>query len=150
MAEISAGKAKLSDKANVASFDEVGRLSSQFNMVLDRLRSIFANVKATSSRAALHAFALDEKTSQADTAMDGLRQTVAMAGDAARGQTAEVGESRRVIGAMADAFVQVAEQVSTQAGFVEESSASISEIAANIGSVSRMTDQADGLAKETQ
>jgi methyl-accepting chemotaxis protein len=148
MGEISAGSSDLRAKAPILHRDEFGEVSNGLNELMGALADIMLRIKSFSSTVTGSADKLTEGSSDAQRAMAVMGESAGKVAQAAERQGEVVGSANGRIVSLSSSIDEVGSQVSTQAGFVEESSASIHEMAANIQSVSRLTEKADGLASK--
>ena len=138
----------LSRRLVLVQFDEIGPLANEINHFMDSLNGIFTQVASASNAVFCSTENLVEGALEADSAVSALVKAEEAVRGAAREQVETSKNAQEEIRQVAESVVIIADQVNTQAGFVEESSASISEMAANIASVTRLTEKADKLSVE--
>lgn len=138
----------LSRRLILVQFDEIGQLANEINHFMDSLNGIFTQVASASNAVSCSTENLVEGALEADAAVSALVTAEEAVREAAREQVETSQKAQEEIRQVAESVVIIADQVNTQAGFVEESSASISEMAANIASVTRLTEKADKLSVE--
>lgn len=148
MREIQGGASDLTARATIAFNDEIGRLTADFNGVLDALQVLFGTVKGMSKAVADSSRALDGSASQAESSLRSFEQASASVREAVAAQVGSVASGSAVIAKMAESIETVTGEVATQASFVEESSASIEEMVANIASVTRSAARAEELTRK--
>jgi methyl-accepting chemotaxis protein len=127
--------------------DEVGVIAQAFNTFLADFRGLLAKVGELSGRVLEGADSLTESAAHAGGAVKELEDSLGLVRGAVEKQSAVVGETEGEITRMIESIDTVAARVSDQASFVEQSSAAVSEMAANIASVSRTAEKADELSR---
>ncbi|HTX71391.1 MAG TPA: HAMP domain-containing methyl-accepting chemotaxis protein, partial [Rectinemataceae bacterium] len=148
IAEAAVGEGDLSVRASVTRDDELSAIAAAFNLFLDRFTGLTARVHALSAEARGGSESLAASSQAAGEAVQGLDQAVAAVRGAVERQSDTVGSTEGEIQRLVESIDQVADRVSEQSGFVEQSSAAVSEMAANIASVSRIASAADGLSRK--
>ena len=136
----------LSQLIPLDQFDEIGRIVHATNRFIAYLKSIFdaiakASGKVSDSAQALHAYSAD-----AASALQRANLAQRDVQTAALNQIKMEADMFNKLSSVSQASRTVAEKVEEQASFVSQSSASISEMAANITSVSRLTEKAEDLS----
>lgn len=136
----------LSRRVELIHYDEVGRLGHEINRLVDFLVGMLGSVGNAAVAVSISSANLAEGSEAAETAVAGLRDAAARVRSAAEGQVGAIAVAGDEIRSVADSAGFVADQVATQAGFVEQSSASVAEMAANVASVTRLAEKADQLS----
>lgn len=144
--EISEGGGDLTARAAIVQFDEMGSLSSSFNGFLDSLQILLLKVKDLSTSVKMSSTSLGQSAENAEQSVETLQVSVEKVHEASGNQSESVTLADGEIAGLTDSIEHIVEEVSTQAGFVEQSSASVAEMAANISSVTRLTEKADILS----
>jgi len=147
MKEIEGGASDLTARATISFNDEIGRLTTDFNQVLNALQALFGSVKNLSTAVADSSRALDASAIEAETSLKSFEDASSIVREAVAAQGGYLASGNEVIAKMARSIDTVTNEVATQASFVEESSASIEEMVANIASVNRMAEKAEELTK---
>jgi methyl-accepting chemotaxis protein len=130
--------------------DEISGIASAFNLFLERLTGLTIRVRELSTSVEQGAKKLTASAGQAKEAVSGLVESVGAVSDAVQRQTETVSSTEGEISSLLESIDQVAAKVGEQSGFMEQSSAAVSEMAANIASVSRIAEKADELATALQ
>ncbi len=144
--EMLSGSGDLTKRIEITQFDEVGRLATSVNRLIDKLRGVFLEVRASSRGAAEASATLGRELEGAA----GASEELAASSDQIAGRVAErLAVVKRTEGTLASVFsslVEIGGAVDGQAAFVEQTSSSVNEMAANIASVSKATTKAHELA----
>jgi methyl-accepting chemotaxis protein len=148
LAAIAEGGGDLTRRVPVAHFDELGLLTATFNRLMDNFDRLLGRTGASAAELRTSSQSLTGHADAAARAVERLAADQAKTRAAADEQAADAGSSEAVIAALLSSVHEVADQVGTQAGFVEQSSAAITEMAANIAGVSRTAGLADSQAAE--
>jgi methyl-accepting chemotaxis protein len=130
----------------IVSDDEVAEVTAALNILLDSLESLLVGVKGLSGKVLAGADSLASSASHAGGAVGELEASLASVRSAVERQSEIVGSTKGDIVRMVGSIDTVAARVADQASFVEQSSAAVSEMAANIASVSRTAGQAAELS----
>ena len=147
---VALGTGDLSTRVPIVKNDEVSRIASAFNLFLERLTGLTERVRELSSAVEEGAGKLSGGAEHAEEAVSGLGVSVESVRGAVQKQTEIVGATEGEIRDLLASIGQVAERVSEQSLFMSQSSAAVSEMAANIASVSRIAEKADSLATALQ
>lgn len=147
MKEIEGGASDLTARATISFNDEIGSLTSDFNQVLNALQALFGSVKDLSNAVADSSRSLDASAIEAETSLASFGTASASVREAVEAQGVYLTSGSSLMATMAKSIDTVTEEVATQASFVEESSASIEQMVANIASVNRMAEKAEELTK---
>ena len=147
---VAVGEGDLSTRVPIVKNDEISGIASGFNLFLERLNGLTSRVRELSSSVEEGADKLSGSAEHAKEAVDGLGVSVEAVRDAVQRQTETVSSTEGEIGSLLESIGQVACKVEEQSGFMEQSSAAVSEMAANIASVSRTAEKADELATALQ
>ncbi len=140
------GTGNLSMRVDISTNDDIGSMASAVNRFLAVMGSLVRKIRDLAVSTGKSGQLLAEEVKNAresvealNVSLEQIRQSASEQGEsvlAARGSIDEIGNS---IGVVAD-------MVSSQAGFVEQSSAAISQMVANIASVTKTASRADQLA----
>ena len=147
---VAVGEGDLSTRVPIVRNDEVSGIASGFNLFLERLTGLTHRVRELSSSVEEGAKELSGSSDHAKEAVSGLEISVEAVRDAVQRQTETVSATEGEISSLLESIGQVASKVGEQSGFMEQSSAAVSEMAANIASVSRTAEKADELATALQ
>jgi methyl-accepting chemotaxis protein len=143
---IADGQGDLKSRIAIVQFDETGKLSHHLNGFVATLEDLLRKVRDLSLSVSRSALSLADSSKNASGSVSGMEESVAKVHSAVGRQSDTLSEAESELAKMAGSIDIVAEQVSTQAGFVEQSSASVSEMAANIASVTKLTEKAEELS----
>jgi methyl-accepting chemotaxis protein len=148
--KVAVGEGDLSTRIPIVRNDEISDIASGFNLFLESLGSMTMRVRELSSSVEEGAKKLSGSAEYAKEAVSGLGVSVEAVRDAFQRQTETVSSTEGEISSLLESIGQVASKVGEQSGFMEQSSAAVSEMAANIASVSRTAEKADALATALQ
>jgi methyl-accepting chemotaxis protein len=148
--EVAMGEADRSTRVPIIQNDELSAIASAFNLFLDRTTVLLARVGELSVSVKGGADKLSGSADHARTAVTGLGGSVEAVRDAVMRQSETVGSTEGEIARLLESIGQVAAKVCEQSGFMDQSSAAVSEMAANIASVSRIAEKADEIASALQ
>ncbi len=144
--ELATGGGDLRLRADIVRSDELGKLSADLNRFLDSLESLVDGTRSVAGAVSGSSSSLAEGAENARLSVEALETSLRSVDESVEIQTSTVGEVEGDIARLIESVDAVAVQVGTQAGYVEQSSAAISEMAANIASVDRTAAQADEVA----
>jgi len=147
---VAVGEGDLSTRVPIVRNDEISGIASGFNLFLESLTGLTIRVRELSSSVEDGANKLSGSSDHAKDAVSGLEVSVEAVRDAVQRQTETVSSTEGEISSLLESIGQVAAKVGEQSGFMEQSSAAVSEMAANIASVSRTAEKADELATALQ
>jgi methyl-accepting chemotaxis protein len=147
---VAEGESELSLRIPIVQNDELGAVAAGFNAFLDRLIILLGRVRALSTSVEGGAQKLSDSAEHARDAVGGLGDSVEAVRDAVQRQSDIVGATEGEISKLLESIDKVAGKVGEQSGFMDQSSAAVSEMAANIASVSRTAEKADELATALQ
>jgi methyl-accepting chemotaxis protein len=147
---VAEGVGDLSARVPIVNTDEISEITAAFNVFLGSLSGLTGRVRELSSSVKEGAEKLTETALHARTAVTDLEAAVESVGGAVQRQTETVSETEGDIAKLLESIGQVAAKVVEQSGFMDQSSAAVSEMAANIASVSRVAEKADELATALQ
>jgi methyl-accepting chemotaxis protein len=135
------GDADLTRSLNLGRKDEIGRLASDFDAFLDRLRNIVATMQDSQHDLRAMADRLEAEERGNRQRVEVLIQGIA----AAAKSTADIGdsaiESSSVAEQIARNLVSLDKAIETQAASVSQASAAVEEMAGTIGSVYKSTER---------
>lgn len=137
----------LSRQIPLDQFDEIGCIVEAANQFITYLTSIFDAIARASAKVSASAQALHRSSADAGAALQTADQAQKHVQTAALNQIQMEAEMLAKQSSVSEASQTVAAKVEEQASFVSQSSASISEMAANIASVTRLTEKAEDLSE---
>jgi methyl-accepting chemotaxis protein len=146
MRKVAVGEANRSTRVPIIKNDELSAIASAFNIFLDRLTALLASVSELSVSVEDGAAKLSGSADHAREAVSGLGVSVEAVRDAVQRQSDTVSGTEGEIASLLQSIDHVAVKVGEQSGFMDQSSAAVSEMAANIASVSRTAERADEIA----
>jgi methyl-accepting chemotaxis protein len=147
---VAEGEGDLSFRVAIVDDDEISATAAAFNLFVDRLGGLVRAVRELSSLIERGAGTLGASAEEARGSVDALAGSVESVRDAVQRQSDTVSSTEGEIGSLLDTIGQVAEKVVEQSGFMDQSSAAVSEMAANIASVSKIAERADSIASALQ
>jgi methyl-accepting chemotaxis protein len=138
----------LSLRAEVKSRDEIGALSRNLDLFLDLLSSSLSSI-AGISRANIEARdLLIRATREAGGSAAAIESSAASIGERIDRFDARLDDSVGSIGKIADGIDALDEQIAGQSAMVEEATASVTEMLASLGNMSRITERDRGSSEE--
>ena len=147
---VAEGEGDLSTRVAIVHNDEVSATAAAFNLFLERLTGLVSSVRELSTSIEGGAGKLGETAEEARVAVSGLALSVESVRDAVQRQSDTVSSTEGEISSLLDSIGRVAAKIDEQSGFMDQSSAAVSEMAANIASVSRTAEKADEIATALQ
>ncbi|MGA2547071.1 MAG: HAMP domain-containing methyl-accepting chemotaxis protein [Rectinemataceae bacterium] len=147
---VAGGEGDLSTRVPIIRNDEVSGIAAAFNLFLVRLTGLTDRVRELSISVEEGASKLNGNADQARKEVNSLGTSVEAVLDAVRRQSETVSATEGEISSLLESIDRVAAKVGEQSGFMDQSSAAVSEMAANIASVSRTAEKADDLATALQ
>jgi methyl-accepting chemotaxis protein len=139
-------KGDLSYRISLSMNDDFGVMTSDLNGFITQLGNLVRNMHAETAVVATSAQALSSSVNDSFASLEAITRTVKTINDGEQEQSALIGTADSEIKRMAENAKYVEDQVMIQSTAVEQSSASVNEMAANISSVAEMTQKADALA----
>jgi methyl-accepting chemotaxis protein len=148
--QVAEGEGDLSTRIAIVHDDEISASAAAFNLFLERLGGLVKTVRELASSIEEGSGTLGKTAEEARGSVAGLEGSVSSVRDAVQRQSDTVSSTEGEITSLLDSIGQVAEKVVLQSGFMEQSSAAVSEMAANIASVSKIAERADEIATALQ
>jgi methyl-accepting chemotaxis protein len=146
MREIATGASDLRQRARIIAFDEVGRLASDFNAVMDSLKLILFDVRGLSSAVSASAGSLDGLASRAEDSVASMRGALDFVQGSVSEENKIVDHAERIISRLGESIETVVGEARSQSELVERSSAAVTQMTANISSVSNSAAKAAELS----
>ncbi len=134
--ELAGGDADLTKTLEVASKDEVGELSSDFNLFIAKLREMVVELKSTQSRLGVIGDELRANVESSAGAVDQIGARVEHMRVQARAQGDCVSESSGAVEEIAKTIEGLDALITSQTAAITEASASIEQMVGNIAAVS--------------
>lgn len=141
-------KGDLVTRLNIAKLDNIGELVSSINGLMDQLSGMIKSVRGQTDVVADSAKVLDEVADKANQAINALDLSIEKINSEVSTQNELIVSGGKDIVSLLDGVKDVEHHVLGQSSSVQESSASIAEMAANIDSVAEMTKKADIVSEE--
>lgn len=141
MKEMAEGEADLTERIPVKGKDEVSHLSQYFNTFLDKLRYIVVTLRSVSVRSSELGEELAEKTKNVTTSSNTLADSMSTMNTRIVSLLDEIGKSNESVDRINDYIVHVADMIQDQASSVNESSAAVEQMIANVGKIESATEQ---------
>jgi methyl-accepting chemotaxis protein len=135
------GEADLTKKIVLDRNDEVGDLVSDFNLFLDKLRSIVMSLKGTQTDLSAIGGSLAESVRGAASAMDKMSEDLGAVRERGLNQSASVEESSSAVSQIARNIASLDDLIASQASTITEASAAIEQMVGNIQAVSAFVDK---------
>lgn len=148
MRDILEGSDALSERIAITSYDEVGQLSDLINRFMDLLAGMLTGIARSAGSISHSSQVVDGSISAASDAMHEIVTTVEQISSSSDDQALAVDSARKKILAMQESIRRIGSDMENQASFVEQTSGAMTEMAGNIASVSRNTQQANALGEK--
>ncbi|AHC14952.1 methyl-accepting chemotaxis protein [Salinispira pacifica] len=143
---ILSGENSLSERISITTNDEVGELSELINRFMDTLESMLQSIAESSKSISGSSRWVNESISQAGTAMHQIVSSVEQISGNADEQSGSVQAARDKIREIQHSIERIGRDIENQSAFVEQTAGAMNEMAGNIASVSKNTQDANGLA----
>jgi methyl-accepting chemotaxis protein len=135
------GGADLTKKIALDRNDEVGDLVANFNLFIDKLRSIVLSLKGAQGDLSAIGGSLSESVQGAALAMERMSEDLGAVRERGLNQSASVEESSSAVSQIARNIASLDDLIANQASTITEASAAIEQMVGNIGSVSAFVDK---------
>jgi methyl-accepting chemotaxis protein len=142
------GEADLTQKIELDRNDEIGDLVSDFNIFLDKLRSIVLSLKGSQSGLSVIGGELSQSVDGASGAMRRMSSDMGAVRESGQNQAASVEESSSAVSQIARNIASLDDLIVNQASTITEASAAIEEMVGNIRSVSSYVERMASEFKE--
>jgi methyl-accepting chemotaxis protein len=144
--EMLAGTGDLTQRVEITQYDEVGHLVSDLNLFMDSLQKTFIDVQKTSLMALGSASSLTKEIKETSGASEGLAGSVTQVAKNVEDNLKQVEMTARNLSEVFLALDHIISSVDSQATFVNQTSSAVTEMAANVKSVSDATIRANNLS----
>jgi len=141
--DLVSGKGDLTQRVNLLYFDDIGRVAVAVNQFINMLQQLITQVDhvsrqvdESSQRLSQETARLERENGETFAAMERLTEKVHTQGDLMSSAGAELGSTL-------EALNKITEEVETQAASVEQASAAITEMAANMEAMDRLVRRVD-------
>ncbi len=139
-------KGDLSSRIYISMNDDFGELTSKLNGFLDQLSSLISSLRDETKIVADTASKLSSSTEESKMALTLMKSSVGRIVKEGEGQNRRIAEAHEGIQGIAGNAKNVESQVLVQSAAIEESSAAVNQMAANIASVAEMASKAAALS----
>lgn len=140
------GTGDLRLRVDITRNDDIGAMASALNRFLAVMGTLVRKIRDLAVKTGLSGQLLADEVKHAGESVEALNLSLDQIRKSAEEQGISVRKARTSIDEIGTSINVVADMVSSQAGFVEQSSAAISQMVANIASVTRTASRADQLA----
>lgn len=148
MEEITEGDGDLSKRISIIQYDEIGELSGVINTFMDKLESLIRHIGGTTEQVASSSGSLDSTARNASRAIGMMLESIGRVEKDTARQVELVRETEHEIETLQTSIAEITRNITTQASYVEQSSAAVTEMASSITSVTQIAGQADRLSGE--
>lgn len=146
--EILAGKGDLTQKIEITQYDEVGHLVSDVNGLMESIRLVFLDIRNTSRLAGDSADKLHGEIGETSSIGAELGASVTQISKSTEKSLSGVEMTGKNLAEVFQSLDNIIASVDAQAAFVNQTSGSVSQMAANVKSVSEATIRANNLATQ--
>jgi len=143
---IISGKADLTQRIVIAQFDEIGALADTINVFIEKLKDLFGQFAEAGERVAKSSVSLRDVLAETMATTEMMVESIDGTNNEAAGQAGLVSEASTSLGRTLDSLGKISDHVDAQASAVEQTSAAVNEMAANIQSVGGATARANEVA----
>lgn len=141
-------KADLSIRVRSRSKDEIGRLASSYDEVVERLSGLVASLKDANGKSAEIAQSLASNSEETSASVEEIEASMSSMGERAASLSRAVARSGAAVGDIHRGVEGLNQLIARQSVAISQSSSSVTEILANIGSIEHGAERELGLAKE--
>jgi methyl-accepting chemotaxis protein len=141
-------KADLSIRVGSRSKDEIGRLASSYDEVVERLSSLVASLKDANKTSAEIAQSLASNSEETSASVEEIEASMSSMGERASSLSSAVAQSGAAVGDIHKGVEGLNQLIVRQSVALSQSSSSVTEILASIGSIEHGAERELGLAKE--
>jgi methyl-accepting chemotaxis protein len=138
--DMAEGEGNLSIAIEAGSNDEIGRLSGHFNTFLGKLKTIVVNLKAVGRQSQELGHNLAANTTEVSASAEEITKTVQSMGSRIAYLNDEIRKSTQSINTVNGNIEKVAALIDDQASSVNESSAAIEQMIANVAAIEHSTE----------
>jgi methyl-accepting chemotaxis protein len=146
--ELSSGGISRLEKIEIIGADEIGELTHTLNLFMDKQQSSFDKIRVTAKDVLNTSRTLEHTIVEMNSVTENSLAAVEQVKQQGKLQKQAFSEVERVLESLISIIHKVSANVETQSTFVEQSSSSITEMTANITSVSDTTQKAEVLTVE--
>jgi len=141
-------KADLSIRVGSRSKDEIGRLASSYDQVVESLSSLVATLKGANKESSEIAQSLASNSEETSASVEEIEATMRSMDERASSLSGAVAKSGAAIAGIHGGVEGLNRLIARQSVALSQSSSSITQILANIGSIEHGAERELGLAKE--
>ncbi len=138
--EMAEGDGDLSRRLDIRSRDEVGRISSNFNRLVEKLSLIVRNLKEVASKGSMIGSELASSSEELSATVEQIARTIDAMSAKVASQSDEMKRANVDVREIKNAIERLNALIGEQSATVEESSASIEEIVASIKNIASVTE----------
>ncbi len=146
--DISSGSGDLSKQMSIVDFDEFGMLTYGINNYIDNLKGLLNKIHKTYESVSRISLEMSVLSRQIEGSLDMINVKNNNVANATDSQTNLVNDADYKIQSVLESILKVSDRVDSQSGYVSTSSAAISQMVANIGSVSSVAVKANKHSNE--
>ncbi|POR03030.1 hypothetical protein AU468_05590 [Alkalispirochaeta sphaeroplastigenens] len=154
MGELAQGDADLTRGLTVQSRDEIGLLAREFNLFLEKLRGLVADVRVAVEETELIESTMGSSTEETSSAIEEISATMAHISRQIQEMDNQVEQSASSMNLINTNLQSMDERITDQAAMVEQSTAAITQMIASLGSVAQITraklKSTESLAQQTE
>ncbi len=144
--EMISGSGDLTQRAEITHYDEVGHLVSDINGLMGNLQTTFIDIRAAGKTVSAAARDLHSEIGDTSSETERLAASVTQVAGNVKQSLSGVEATGRNLAEVFSALDGIVASVNSQAAFVEQTSGAVTEMAANVKSVSEATIHANNLA----
>jgi methyl-accepting chemotaxis protein len=148
MRELLSGGSDLTTRLSIIHFNELGELTSLVNDLMAYLLQLLMQVRNAGLEITGSSESLNDFIRRMDSYITELNQSSGLASESAKKQEEVVSNTNNIVQEMLQAIENVSNNVTIQASYIQESSAAVEEMTANISSITSTTTDAHKLSDQ--
>jgi methyl-accepting chemotaxis protein len=148
MRELLSGGSDLTTRLSIIHFNELGELTSLVNDLMAYLLQLLMQVRNAGLEITGSSESLNDFIRRMDSYITELNQSSGLASESAKKQEEVVSNTNNIVQEMLQAIENVSNNVNIQASYIQESSAAVEEMTANISSITSTTTDAHKLSDQ--
>ncbi|MBN2618621.1 MAG: cache domain-containing protein [Spirochaetales bacterium] len=137
--QMSQGEGDLTNRLKIVTNDEVGELSTYFNLFIEKLSKIINKIKITSNKNVEIQDKLKNNTILANSEIEGINSQILTMEDKIKDLNESINNTDISVSKILTHIDNLDKNIENESSAIEESSAAINEMVASINSVSRIT-----------
>lgn len=142
-----ANEGDLTSRLNLAMLDDYGKLTGSINFLIKQLANMFKNLKNDTDVVAKQSDTLSEVTQSASVALVQMKDSFKKIEDDSHKRNTLIASAEKDVLGLTEDVERVKEQVISQTAAVQQTSAAVNEMSANIASVADLTKKADSVSE---